>query len=326
MHKAKEGFKRKKVEVLTLGEQLVKLREKHGVSIEHLADYVKIQEKYLRALENGFYNKLPSGVYIKGYLREYENFFNLKEEVLVKAFEKEYNIYKNINKSNEIDDKKLSKVNKKTRIIITPKIFIIAFVTIILLLIGGYLYYGVNKFISEPWISIENPKNGFETDKKSIIVRGFTHPDAILKIGGKNVSINKNGAFSEKVALVPGKNLITIKSKNSTNKFSEKTLIIFSTQQPVEEVINNDNEKKESIITLKSKKQLWIIIKVDDLKSKKIEMDTDIEYSFKFKEKISISAQNGNNIMVNLNGKERGLLSETKGEVQDIIFTNESAL
>lgn len=320
MNKEKKGFKKKRVEALMLGERLIKLREKHGITIKDLSENTKIQEKYLKALENGFYNKLPSPVYIKGYLREYENFFNLREEVLVKAFEKEYKIYININENDELDVEKLSKTKVKSKIILTPKFFIITFIIIIFLGIGGYLYYGVNKFISDPWITIESPKNGLETDKKSIIIKGFTNPDAILEIGGKKIFVDKNGFFSENISLVSGKNLIIIKSKGLTDEIVERTLRVFSTRPSYKDIVNN-KEESESLVILKSTREnLWISIRVDESENKKVNFSDNSEYQFRFKDKIEVSAESGNKVTVNINGEDKGVLSEDEGKVEGIIF------
>ncbi len=304
-----------------LGEQLTKLREKYKVTINDLSVHTKIQEKYLKALESDFYDKLPSPVYIRGYLREYENFFNLREEVLVKVFEKEYRIYININEKDEQDVEELSKIKTKSKIVVTLKFFIITFVSLIFLCIVGYLYYGVNKFVSAPWITIESPKNGLETDKKSIIITGFTHPDAILEIGGRKVFVDTDGSFSERVSLMFGENLINIKSKSSTNKISERVLRIFSTKKLSKNIKEiTEKELQNNIIIKSGGKNFPIFVKIDNFEKKELTLKDLEEYQFNFKDKILISTKNGSDIKIVLNGKDVGILSDYKDKTEGIIF------
>ncbi len=326
MQKEKEEFTKNKINSITLGEYLVKLRTKNRISIESLSNYTKIQEKYLIALENGNYDKLPTDVYIKGYLREYEIFFNLEENTLVKVFEKEYKIYNNINKrDNNQNSQKLFSVKKEKKIVITPKIFIILSIIVVFFGIIGYLYYGINKFISAPWITIKNPQSNLETNKKTITINGFTQPEATLEIGGKKVFVNNDGSFNEKIYLIPGENLINIKSKNSTGKVLEKNIKIFCSAESQE--MQNKNSKIEqktnSIIILRTKKNNTIVkLNIDNSETKEVVMDTNSQYKFEFKEKIQISTKSAKSIVYILNNEKEKLLSEEKNEIESITFTN----
>lgn len=50
---------------------LLELRQKHGISLERIADQTKIGLRYLQAIEDGDLNSLPGGVYTRSYLRQY---------------------------------------------------------------------------------------------------------------------------------------------------------------------------------------------------------------------------------------------------------------
>ena len=46
-------------------------REKRGVTLEQIAERTKISMRFLRAIEEGEYVKLPGGIFATSYLRQY---------------------------------------------------------------------------------------------------------------------------------------------------------------------------------------------------------------------------------------------------------------
>lgn len=62
---------------------LVALRQKRGVSLEQIAEATKISVGYLRAIEEGRFERLPGGIYDLNYLRQYARAIGLEEEVLL---------------------------------------------------------------------------------------------------------------------------------------------------------------------------------------------------------------------------------------------------
>jgi len=92
------GFTKKRVGTLTLGEKLRKLRSDRRMSLNEVSRVTKIQIVYLERLEEGMYDKLPADVYVKGFLRSYAEFLGVDEEILVKLYEKEKGIKKNLEK------------------------------------------------------------------------------------------------------------------------------------------------------------------------------------------------------------------------------------
>ena len=68
------GFTKKNIETLTLGEKLKKLRSERRISLGDVSRNTKIQIKYLEFIEEGAYDKLPADVYAKGFLKSYAEF------------------------------------------------------------------------------------------------------------------------------------------------------------------------------------------------------------------------------------------------------------
>lgn len=74
---------------MTLGEELKTAREKKKLSLEEVAQKLRIREIYLEALEKGHYYVFPGLAYGVGFLRTYAAFLGLDAKDLVNRFHEE---------------------------------------------------------------------------------------------------------------------------------------------------------------------------------------------------------------------------------------------
>jgi cytoskeleton protein RodZ len=72
-----------------LGQLLREARERKGVSLEEVEATTKIRQKYLIALEEGDYEKLPPGVYVRGFLRSLAAYLDLEAQELIAFYSQE---------------------------------------------------------------------------------------------------------------------------------------------------------------------------------------------------------------------------------------------
>lgn len=68
------------------GEILKKKREELGYNLKEIAKALRIRSDYLKAIEEGTFEKLPVEVYTKGYIREYAKFLKADTEIVIKAY------------------------------------------------------------------------------------------------------------------------------------------------------------------------------------------------------------------------------------------------
>lgn len=76
------------------GEKLRREREMRGVSLEEISESTKIGTRSLRALEEDDFDKLPGGIFNKGFVRAYSRFLGLDEEQTVADFEAALKAYR----------------------------------------------------------------------------------------------------------------------------------------------------------------------------------------------------------------------------------------
>lgn len=208
---------------MTLGEKLKKIRSEYRISLNEVSKHTKIQMKYLEYLENSEYEKLPAEVYVRGFVRSYANFLGTDETVLVKMYERERNIQRNLRKE-QFQEQKESAFSFP-RFIITPKLFIMTGVAVFVL--GGfvYLYREFQSFASVPRLIVLEPSDGQVVHGSGVRVRGTTEKDTSLTINGQPVLVRDGGDFYEEVPLQPGLNTFTVVS---TNKFKKEKSVSLS--------------------------------------------------------------------------------------------------
>jgi cytoskeletal protein RodZ len=70
----------------SFGERIKRERELRGVSLEEIAESTKIGKRNLEALETEDFDKLPGGIFNKGFVRAYAKYLGLDEDQAVTDF------------------------------------------------------------------------------------------------------------------------------------------------------------------------------------------------------------------------------------------------
>lgn len=73
----------------TVGDELRMRREEAGHTIEDLSEALRIQKRYLEALENGRIDDLPGTVYALGFLRTYAEYYGFDGDTFVTRYKEE---------------------------------------------------------------------------------------------------------------------------------------------------------------------------------------------------------------------------------------------
>jgi cytoskeleton protein RodZ len=71
---------------VSFGTELREERERQGVHLSAIADRTKVSERYLRALEEDAYDRLPGGIFNKGIVRGYCQQLGLDEDEWLRRF------------------------------------------------------------------------------------------------------------------------------------------------------------------------------------------------------------------------------------------------
>ncbi len=70
----------------SFGERMQREREMRGITLEEISESTKITSRCLRALEEEEFDKLPGGIFNKGFVRAYARFLGIDEDQAVADF------------------------------------------------------------------------------------------------------------------------------------------------------------------------------------------------------------------------------------------------
>ncbi len=265
------GFTRKKVGSLTLGEKLQKIRADYRVDLLDVSRETGVRREYLEYLERGEYAKLPADVYVRGFLRSYARFLGADPKVLVRLYDRERSIAKNLGKEPEKAVPATAKPPKKfSFFVVTPKVMIGGMIAACVLGIALYLYHEYRTFVSEPYLVVSEPANEQTVSSDESIVAGKTDRDAKLFLNDQPIFVDESGGFRERVRLQPGMNTITLKVVNRFGKERVETVSIlarYDVPANSSEPSNQDSESQPqaSALTLSTngKKPVSILVRSD---------------------------------------------------------------
>lgn len=335
------GFTRKKVMSLTLGEKLQQIRAERRMSLGEVSRGTRIQSKYLQYLENGDYEKLPAQVYVKGFLRSYAGFMGVSEAPLIKAYERERGIAYNIKKErdNGGEEKKKKPFSIHT-FAITPKIITIVAVVFVALAIFFYLYSELDSFVSTPRLIVSSPLDGETVEGGQIYIVGKSEKDGRVFVNEQPMVVDDEGGFKENIGLQSGLNMITIKALNRFNKETVKTLSVYSSdtdpslsnQAGVGEEENQEKNESAEIenpesIELEvgsSGESVWVSIEADGKLVFSGVLQAGSWHKITAQSEAVVSSGKGSETLIRINGQDYGVLSAEAGSVKDIVFNLDS--
>lgn len=321
-------FTKKSVGTLTLGERLKRLRSDRRISLVEVSRNIKVQMKYLESLENGDYDSLPADVYVRGFLKSFADFLGVDDKVLVRLYEKETGIRKNLEKGKDKKEEKIKPLNISS-FTFTPKKAIFAVSCLLIALIVFFIYKEIGSFNSSPRLVIISPEANSETGEKMAVVEGITEKDVRLLINDQLTTVNDEGKFREEITLQPGGNTINVKAINKFDKETQETVNIqsnfqdeelenSSADQPTREDVSNS--EKISLEVRVEPGPVWLNVEADGNLVFSGTLLAGALQNFEAKDKIVMSSAQASATFLRFNGKDIGTLGKDPGAVKNIIF------
>lgn len=210
-----------------VGEILKKRREELGQDIRAISNILKIKYDYLRAIEDGAFERLPEAVYVKGYIREYAEHLKIDPEIAINAYVQQTSPTQADNK--EVLEKEISQRKKvKIRHVIIPALSALFAITIILIF-SPFSPRGKNVSQHPMETKKEIHPTIVETKKETIpktvkflhvlevfatdttwlsITTDETNPKEILMNPGESIRLQAKNGFSLKIGNAGGVKLV----------------------------------------------------------------------------------------------------------------------
>lgn len=193
-------------------------REAQHLSLEDVERATKIRAKFLSAIEDDDFSKIPSLVYTKGFIKNYSEFLNLDSDMVLSYFRRQT---MDINKSAFLPKHADAEINSSW-FSLTPGKFIMIILGLCASVFFLYFFFQYRHFKSSPSLTLDRPLQGQLFEEKKIDVIGITDADATVTINGVSALVRSDGTFFDQVSLDPGVNSITV---TATSRYGKSTTV-----------------------------------------------------------------------------------------------------
>ncbi len=203
----------------SFGERLRLKREKRKLSVEKVAEKLKVKAALVKALENEDLSSLPAKTYTRGILNKYCELLRLPAKKSLKDLEKIYGLRDKPRRSPLAKETFFKKRKHRLVDLCAARKWAALIVFSLVLL---YLLSKANAIFGKPEIAVNYPQDNLIVSTDDIFAEGRI--DGVFKnfsINGQRVAVSGQGGFKEEIFLKPGENEIVFSATNFFNKTSE---------------------------------------------------------------------------------------------------------
>lgn len=198
-----------------VGQRLYETRVRLGWSLDDVAKATKIKRVFLEAIEQGHYDQLPSSAYAQGFVSNYAVFLGLPKREVLALFRREFNAEKQM----AVLPEGLPRGEFSIKRVRIHQGVIAVF--LLLLLIGAYIGFQFRSVFFSPPLTVTVPLEGDHV-VSPFTLHGKTDSLSTVFVNQDSVATGKDGIFSKKVELFPGKNTVTVRA---VNRFGKETVV-----------------------------------------------------------------------------------------------------
>lgn len=206
----------------TAGEILKEARLAKKISLKQVETSTKIRYDFLKALEENDFQKLPSLVSTRGFLKNYAEFLGLTPEPILAIFRRDF-----AHKKGKIILQGMVEPINKPKFNWTPKLTLISFLVLFFLGLAGWLGYQYFSLMKNPFLEIYTPQDGQQIKNEKIEVIGRADPDSLVTVNNQSVFLSEQGEFRYKLELFPGENTIVVEAKSKLGRKTQQQREIF---------------------------------------------------------------------------------------------------
>ena len=104
----------------------------------------------------------------------------------------------------------------------TPLRFVGALV--LLVVVFGYTLFQARHLIRGPVVTIHTPQNGSTVSEPLLVIEGTTQNISFIDLNDRQIFVDEEGQFSEKLLLAYGYTIMTIRARDKFNRETTKTI------------------------------------------------------------------------------------------------------
>lgn len=184
-------------------------RAKKRYSQEKIAKETKIKKEFISSIERENWELLPEFPVVVGFVKQISKFLKVDERQAVAFLRRDYP--PKVLPVNPKPD-----VSKKFRW--RPRTTFIVGITIVIMMVLGYLGFQYSRFISPPKLVVDHPQEEEVVKERILIVSGKTDLDATIRINNQPVLVDEDGDFETEIEIFEGTEEIIVKAVSRSGK------------------------------------------------------------------------------------------------------------
>jgi len=178
-----------------IADALKNLMKSKGIGPQRLASMTDVPKRFIDAILQENFDKLPARPYIRGYLFKISNVLGADNDSL-------WEIYRTSIEAPSSGESDTLPVNRfAIKKMDSGKVVTILFVVLIVV----FFALNLNRIIGKPGVDIVLPES---TNEEILIVTGLVNPDDRLTLNGELIYTDEEGNFSKNVQMEPGLNTL----------------------------------------------------------------------------------------------------------------------
>lgn len=196
----------------SLGKTIKDTRRNLELTRRDLERHTKIRPEFLKAIEDGAWDKLPEFPVVQGFVRSIAHVLDMDESLALALLRRDYP---------KTNTPIAPKPDVKNKFIWSPKWTLITAALLVTLIIVGYLGFQYKQFVSPPELVILRPKEEEVITKSIYIVEGITTADATVSVNNQPTLVSDTGAFKTEIEISRETREIVIKAASRSGKETE---------------------------------------------------------------------------------------------------------
>jgi cytoskeletal protein RodZ len=201
----------------TIGQILKSERLKKRIPLSLLEKKTKIKKDFLQKIENENWESLPEFPIVSGFVKNIASFLGLSTENINAVLRRDY------------PPKKLfvnPKPDIESKFMWSPKLTFAVCISVVILLVLGYLGLEYKKFVSPPNLIVNLPKQNQLVNDFFVKVEGKTTTDVSLTVNNQPVILDMEGKFQTEISITKETKSLKFKAVSRSGKITEKEINI----------------------------------------------------------------------------------------------------
>lgn len=304
----------------TVGSILKKARQEKGWELSDVFAELKIQPRFLNALEEGNWAVFNSSVHAKGFLKNYAEHLGLNTDEILAFFRREY---KEEPPRARLLQNFVTPLSRP-RLVVTPGMVISVVTFTLVVLFLSYLFFQYRSFAGAPILIIDQPGADTTTNEPLLNVAGRTDPDAQAYINSQKINVDEKGNFSTHVTLVPGANILNFEAVNKLGRKNAETRTVILQVEKEEAPKDTETQpapKSQLEVRIEiGPSSSWLRVVADDKQVFEGAVITGGSKTFVAGKKLHLRTGNAGSTKVFINGQEQDILGP-EGTVAEREYT-----